>query len=150
VEVVLGVCGLNIIWADMAEVYALAVRPSARGRGLGGRLVRACLDEAGTLGIRRQMTLTYEQQFFERLGFRVVDRQQLPLKVWSQCVRCSKNAACDEIAMIHVHESVPACEAAPPPERERYEVPVPLTIRRSLVTGAARPKMDELVEPRRP
>src|SRR5690606_23948784 len=82
------------------EVYALAVAPQWRGKGIGRRLVLSCVDEAEELGLQRLMTLTYEQRFFERCGFHVVDRQNLPLKVWSECIRCPKNQACDEIAMI--------------------------------------------------
>ncbi|WP_428389626.1 N-acetyltransferase [Mucisphaera sp.] len=102
-----GVGGLSIIWADLAEVCSLVVDPSCRGRGLGRRLVEAAIEEARRLGVRRLMTLTYEQAFFERLGFSVVDRQSLPLKVWSECLRCPKNQACDEIAMVRVLEDVP-------------------------------------------
>lgn len=136
---VVGVCGLSIIWANLAEVVSLAVAPSQRGRGLGRALVEACLAEARTLGIRKVMSLTYEQRFFERLGFAVVDRQQLPLKVWADCVRCPKNEACDEIAMIRVFEDIPE-PPAPPPELTRghgastassgggrFEVPVVIT-----------------------
>ena len=48
------------------------------------------------------MSLTYEQGFFEKLGFEVVNKDQLPLKVWSDCVRCPKRDGCDEIAMLRV------------------------------------------------
>lgn len=116
---VVGVCGLSIVWANLAEVMALAVAPSNRGMGIGGQLVQACMAEAEQLGIRRVMTLTYEQAFFERLGFTVVDRQKLPLKVWSECVRCPKNQACDEIAMLreltHVPDTSSPQPQAPPP-----------------------------------
>ena len=88
---VVGVCGLSVIWADLAEVVSLAVESSQRGKGLGRKLAEACLEEAQALGIRRVMTLTYEQAFFEKLGFSVIDRQKLPLKVWADCVRCPKN-----------------------------------------------------------
>lgn len=127
---VAGVCGLSIVWADLAEIYALAVHPDYRGRGLGKRLVLACISEAEQLGIRRLMVLTYVQKFFERCGFHVVDRQQLPLKVWSECVRCPKNQACDEIAMMRVLEHVPDPGQAPPPPPApgTYEVPVVLNI----------------------
>ncbi|QDU71205.1 N-acetyltransferase [Mucisphaera calidilacus] len=103
---VVGVGGLSIIWADLAEVVSLVVDAGCRGHGLGGRLVEACVGEARRLGVRRLMTLTYEQAFFERHGFVVVDRQALPLKVWSECLRCPKNQACDEIAMIRVLDDV--------------------------------------------
>lgn len=129
---VVGVCGLSIIWANLAEVVSLAVAPSQRGRGLGRRLVEVCLDEARQLGVRKVMSLTYEKQFFERLGFAVVDRQELPLKVWADCVRCPKNEACDEIAMIRVLEDVPEPTELPPEAPKthqgmRFEVPVVIT-----------------------
>ncbi len=124
---VLGVCGLSIIWADLAEVVSLAVSPGHRGKGLGRKLVEAVLDEARALKIRRVMSLTYEQRFFEKLGFVIVDRQKLPMKVWADCVRCPKNAACDEIAMIRVFEDIP--QPPPPPVNapRKFEAPVVLT-----------------------
>ena len=126
---VVGVAGLGVMWAHLTEIYALAVDPSMRGRGLGRRLVEACLDDARRLGIRQVMTLTYEQAFFEKLGFGVVDRARLPLKVWSECLRCPKNQACDEIAMMRELADVPALTAprpAPPPA-DAYVVPVTLS-----------------------
>jgi amino-acid N-acetyltransferase len=127
---VVGTCGLDVVWANLAEVYALAVKPGRRGGGVGRKLVEACVVEARELGIRRLMSLTYEQAFFERLAFRVVDRQALPLKVWTQCVRCAKNQACDEIAMVRVLEDVPDLDAprAVPPDPEHYVVPVPVRV----------------------
>lgn len=123
---VVGVCGLSVVWANLAECCALAVEPSQRGKGLGRRLVDACVEEARVLGIRTIMTLTYERVFFEKLGFAVVDRQNLPLKVWSECVRCPKNQACDEIAMTRVLEDVPELVVArpAPPPADQYVVPI--------------------------
>lgn len=143
---VIGCCGLSIVWANLAEVYSLAVAPGYRGQGLGRSLVQACIDESRRLGIHQLMTLTYEQAFFARLGFEVIDRQRLPLKVWSECLRCSKNQACDEIAMVLEHADLP--DLSPPPSMEsvygegRYEVPVTLTVGRS-APNSVRPKMNE-------
>ena len=72
--------------------------------------VEWCIDEARRLQVRRLMSLTYEQAFFEKLGFVVVDKDTLPLKVWSDCVRCPKREGCDEIAMVHVLADVPVVE----------------------------------------
>ena len=97
---VIGCVAVDVFWADLAEVKSLAVRPEARGRGVGGRLVQAAIDDAARLGVRRLFALTYEQAFFQRQGFEVIDRQTLPEKVWRECVACPKVDCCDEIAMI--------------------------------------------------
>ena len=139
-ETIVGVCGLKVVWADLAEIYALAVTPQQRGKGLGRKLVESCCDEAKQLGIRRLMTLTYEQQFFAKLGFEILDRQQLPLKVWNECVRCTKNQQCDEVAMVRVLPDVPEAEApATAAADDAYIVPITVKVGRS----GRRQKMDE-------
>ncbi len=95
----LGCCCLHIIWEDLAEVRSLAVVEVERGRGLGRRLVEACLDEARELGIGRVFALTYRPEFFARLGFREVDKAELPHKVWADCIKCPKFPDCDEVAV---------------------------------------------------
>ncbi len=102
-----GCVGVTILWADLAEIRSLAVDESRRGRGIGRELIQWTLDEARRLQIRRLMALTYEQRFFEKLGFEVVTKASLPLKVWSDCVRCPKRNNCDEIAMVRVLQEVP-------------------------------------------
>jgi amino-acid N-acetyltransferase len=116
---VVGCVGLTIIWADLAEVRSLAVDDANKGRGIGRKLVEWSVEEARRLHIRRLMSLTYEQRFFEKLGFAVVEKNTLPLKVWTDCVRCPKREGCDEIAMVRVLEDVPIVElpAATPTPR---------------------------------
>jgi len=97
---VVGCVALAVIWADLAEVRSLAVDSASVGQGVGGRLVQWCIEEGRRLDLRRIMSLTYEQKFFEKYGFEVVPKETLPLKVWSDCVRCPKQANCDEIAMV--------------------------------------------------
>jgi amino-acid N-acetyltransferase len=97
---IVGVCALWLYWEDLAEVRSLAVEESHGGRGLGTALVRACLEEAARLGIRRAFALTYRPAFFERLGFRTLDKRELPQKIWKDCLRCSKFTCCDEVALI--------------------------------------------------
>jgi amino-acid N-acetyltransferase len=104
---IVGCVGMAVLWADLAEVRSLAVDDAYRGRGIGSRLVEWCIDEARRLQIRRLMSLTYEQRFFEKLGFEVVPKETLPLKVWSDCVRCPKRNNCDEIAMVRFMSDVP-------------------------------------------
>ena len=116
---VVGCVALTIIWADLAEVRSLAVDEEFLRRGVGRKLVEWSVQEARRLGIRRLFALTYEQAFFEKLGFEVVSKESLPLKVWSDCVRCPKREGCDEIAVVRVLHDVeaPAVQSAPPTPR---------------------------------
>jgi len=96
---IVGCCALEIIWANLAEVKSLAVKDDFQGRGIGTALVRSAIEEARQLRLPKIFTLTLEQKFFEKQGFKKVPMETLPLKVWSDCVQCPKQDHCDEIAM---------------------------------------------------
>ena len=108
-----GCVAMSIIWADLAEVRSLAVDEAFMHQGIGRRLVEWTVAEAGRLQIRRLMALTYEEAFFRKLGFETVTKESLPLKVWSDCVRCPKKDECDEVAMVRVLGDIPVIAAAP-------------------------------------
>ncbi len=95
-----GCCALHICWKDLCEIRSLAVLPGFQGKGWGGRLVESCLSEAVTLGFPNVFSLTYRPGFFARLGFREVEKQRLPHKIWADCVNCVKFPDCDETAML--------------------------------------------------
>jgi amino-acid N-acetyltransferase len=97
---VVGVCALHIIWDDLAEIRSLVVREENSGRGIGRRLVEACIGEAVELGIGRVFALTYQGGFFRKLGFRPVEKAALPQKVWKDCLNCVKFPDCDEEAFM--------------------------------------------------
>jgi amino-acid N-acetyltransferase len=98
---VIGICAMNIIWENLAEVRSLFVAENHRKKGIGKQLVDACIAEAITLELFRIFSMTYKKEFFARLGFREVDRTTLPQKIWSDCFHCSKYPDyCDEVAMI--------------------------------------------------
>lgn len=96
---VLGTCALHICWEDLAEIRSLCVAESARKKGIGTMLVQVCIEEARQLQIQKIFLLTYQDVFFTKCGFTVVDKKELPQKIWSDCVRCPKFPECDEIAM---------------------------------------------------
>lgn len=97
---VIGSAAIHLMWEDLAEVRSLAVRDDRMGRGVGTELVEACLSEAIVLGITRVFALTYKPGFFEKLGFKRVDKSELPHKIWSDCLKCSKFPDCDEVALV--------------------------------------------------
>lgn len=97
------VCGcvsLEISWANLAEIKSLAVRPEFVGKGIGKRLVAQAIEDARKLGVHQLFALTYEKDFFLRCGFHEIRREDLPYKVWSDCIACAKRNACDETAML--------------------------------------------------
>ena len=96
----LGCAALHISWDELAEIRSLAVKEEARGKGIGADLVSECLREARELGVKRVFVLTYECDFFGRLVFRPHEKEQLPHKIWSDCLNCPKFTDCDEEAMI--------------------------------------------------
>jgi len=44
----------------------------------------------------------YVPGFFGQVGFNEVERGELPLKAWRDCLRCPKFHSCDEIAVLRV------------------------------------------------
>ena len=95
-----GVCALHIMWEDLAEIRSLAVSRRFQKKGVGKQLVRHCLKEAKALGIKRIFALTYQPEFFVKLGFRVTAKSSLPQKIWGDCLRCHRFPECDETAVI--------------------------------------------------
>jgi amino-acid N-acetyltransferase len=96
----IGVCSLHVIWDDLAEIRSLAVDPKIRRRGVGRSLVEHCLEEARGLQIPKVFALTYQAEFFRRIGFERVDKAELPHKVWRDCLKCTKFPHCDETAVL--------------------------------------------------
>jgi amino-acid N-acetyltransferase len=78
----------------------LAVSEGTQGRGVGRRLVDACWEAARELEINSVFTLTYVAEFFEKLGYRRIEKADLPHKIWNECVRCPLFPNCQEIALI--------------------------------------------------
>ncbi len=97
---VVGCCALQIIWSDLAEIKSLAVDEANTEKGIGKMLVAAATDQAAKLGLLRVFALTLTPDFFEKLGFKVIEKDALPMKVWSDCAKCPKQQNCDEIAVI--------------------------------------------------
>ncbi len=85
---VIGTCALYVTWDNLAEVKALAVEETFHGKGVGRKLLEACLGAARELHIRRLFTLTLRTGFFEHFDFQHVSKEDLPHKVWTECVKC--------------------------------------------------------------
>ena len=98
--VIVGTCALHVSWDDLAEIRSLAVQEKYWGRGVGVSLVKACIEESRQLGVQRVFALTYRCEFFQKLGFEMIDKSLLPHKIWTDCLRCVKFPDCDETAVL--------------------------------------------------
>jgi amino-acid N-acetyltransferase len=92
---------LHINWEDLAEVRSLAVAADFTGKGYGRQLVKACIEDARGLGLKRVFALSYKPDFFAKLGWLLVEKSELPQKVWVECIRCVKFPDCGEVALIY-------------------------------------------------
>lgn len=91
---------LHILWSDLAEIRALAVAPEYVKHGFGRTLVNTFLQEARELELPRVFALTYKPDFFAKCGFHLIDKDELPQKVWKECVNCPQFPNCEESAVI--------------------------------------------------
>ncbi len=95
-------CGaLHPSWEDLAEVKSLAVEREKQRRGIGREVLHACLNEAEDLGIKKIFALTYRPRFFQKEGFRIINKVDLPHKIWSECIKCPHFPDCKEVPLLY-------------------------------------------------
>jgi len=96
-------CGaLHFYSPSIAEIRSLAVAEEVKTNGIGRRLIEALVQEAAEYSLDAVFAFTYVPGFFGKMGFAEVERGELPLKAWKDCVRCPKFQCCDEIAVMRI------------------------------------------------
>jgi amino-acid N-acetyltransferase len=96
-----GFCALHIHTSSLAEIRSLIVKQTIRGKSIGQTLVNRSLEEANQLGIKKVLSLTYKQSFFENLGFKEIPKESLPEhKIWADCIKCKHFPVCNEVSLI--------------------------------------------------
>lgn len=94
-------CGaLHLYGPHLSEVRSIVVKPEAKGKGAGGKLLRALLQEAEEQSVAAVCLFTRIPDFFFHHGFRMADRTAMPDKIYKDCQNCPRLYACDEIAMV--------------------------------------------------
>ena len=97
---VIGACALTIVWENLAEIRSLAVKRPYTRKLIGTELIKKCIQEAKFFKITSIFALTYKPQFFQKSGFKIIDKSELPHKIWSDCINCVKFPDCDETAVM--------------------------------------------------
>lgn len=86
---------------ELYEVRSLAVVREYNNHGIGSAIVSAACDFLRSKEVPCKLfALTYRAHFFERLGFKIVDKNEFPEKIWSDCAICPKKEKCDETAVL--------------------------------------------------
>jgi amino-acid N-acetyltransferase len=131
----LGCGALHFYSPTIGEIRSLAVHERAKTHGVGRRLIQALAAEAEQYELDAIFAFTYVVEFFQKVGFHVVERGVLPLKAWKDCLRCPKFQACDEIAVLRVlrpeNWSEPQSQTwalAASPEEQLIQIPTPIQL----------------------
>jgi len=102
-EKLVGYTALHIHSPRLAEIRSLIVDQAYRGEKIGQRLVNFALEEAKELGVKEDvLVLTYSPQFFEKLGFKEINKEVIPEhKIWADCIKCIHFPVCNEVALVY-------------------------------------------------
>jgi amino-acid N-acetyltransferase len=119
----LGCGALHFYSPTSGEVRSLAVDPDIKTRGVGRRIVEGLELEAQENNLHALFAFTYVPEFFRKVGFREVERGELPLKVWKDCVRCPKFQCCDEIAVVKALRADPVLNVGIEPGTGLIQLP---------------------------
>jgi amino-acid N-acetyltransferase len=96
---IVGCCALHITWDNLAEIRSMAVDDDMQKKGIGSELVKACIKEAKSLQVKKVFLLTAKPDFFNKQGFKIINKAELPHKIWSDCLDCVQFPDCNEEAM---------------------------------------------------
>ncbi len=96
-----GVAALHIFSPFLGEIRSLAVSKDYQGKGIGKKIINSLLKEAKNIGLKEVLVLTYQKEFFEKMGFREIPKESIPdKKIWADCIKCKFFPNCNEIALI--------------------------------------------------
>jgi amino-acid N-acetyltransferase len=97
---IIGCGALHLYGRHLTEIRSIAVIPGYKGKGAGRLLVEGLLEEAQHHSVDCVCLFTRIPEFFGHFGFRQARREELPDKIYKDCINCPKLHACDEIAMV--------------------------------------------------
>jgi len=97
---IIACAALHITWFDIAEVRSLAISKEYQKMGIGKMLMENLIEDARKFKLKKIFALTYKPDFFKKFDFRIISKDDLPKKVWNDCIKCPKFPNCDEIAVI--------------------------------------------------
>ena len=100
-ETIIGFAALHIHSIALCEIRSLIIKKEYRQQGLASKLILSLIDEAKKLKLKEILVLTYVDNFFKKLGFEIINKEDIPdHKIWLDCSRCKHFPICNEISLI--------------------------------------------------
>ena len=97
----IGLAALHLHTSYLGEIRSLIIKDGYRGKKIGEKLINKIIEEAKSLGLKKVLSLTYKQSFFERLGFVEIPKESLPEhKIWADCIKCKHFPICNEVSLV--------------------------------------------------
>ena len=97
---IIGICNLKYGWNNLVEIRSLGVDPRYHRQGIATQMLQHSIEQALlNQNCDTVFVLTYAIQLFKKLGFKIIDKMDLPQKVWNDCKQCLHQTNCDETAM---------------------------------------------------
>lgn len=85
----------------LKEIRSLVVKKSLQNKGIGSQLVTLLVNYLKKhFSDVKIFVLTYSPVFFEKLDFKIIEKDSLPEKIWKDCQNCKYKNNCREIALI--------------------------------------------------
>jgi amino-acid N-acetyltransferase len=98
---IIAIGALHIHTNTLGEIRSLMVKDGYRGEGIGTKIVSTLLNNASSLKLNDVLVLTYQDKLFKKLGFNIIDKENIPTqKIWQDCIKCKFFPKCEEISLI--------------------------------------------------
>ncbi len=97
---IVGTVSAVFFYPNLVEVRSLAVKEQNQNKGIGKLLVESVENVGREKGAKIVFALTRSPEFFEKLGYQIIDKHNLPQKIFRDCVNCPLFPDCDEVAVV--------------------------------------------------
>jgi amino-acid N-acetyltransferase len=102
---VIGCGALHVMWEDLGEVRTLAIAENQQGKGIGKQILQGLLERAKTIGLKRIFCLTFEVEFFTKLGFEPISETPVEPEVYAELVRSHDEGIAEFLDLARVKQN---------------------------------------------
>ena len=93
------------MWEDLGEVRTLAIAEAHQGKGIGKLILESLLERAKSIGLKRIFCLTFEVEFFSKLGFEPISETPVEPEVYAELVRSHDEGIAEFLDLARVKQN---------------------------------------------